>query len=220
MLATRFTKSPTRFSLLLLAILLSSCSRVRVISPLCDPDKSKLDERLCGAWKWSKDNNEDADDTKDVFLIIGKVNKPGVPSGIMKAVLIGLDSENSIDLSASYFSSTRAGDNNYVHLFEEAVFKRATSPAWDKRKIQPFDLYKYAIAGDKLTLWLRVNDDAVEAAVRKGQVKGTIEEKEGNSSKKKIVTLTDGRDLLRFLKNGGDKVIFDESKLVFIRIKQ
>jgi hypothetical protein len=170
MLGNQLRKSSVRLNLLLLALLLSSCSRVRVASPLSDPDKAKPDEQLYGAWRVSeKDAKKGKEDI--FYLFIGKVGWPSVPSGIMKVVAIGLDSENGIDETPFYFFTTFSGDNNYANYFEEDEFKRAKSPAWDKRRLRSFGLLKYEVKGDKLVVWLYVNDDAVEAAVRKGQVK-------------------------------------------------
>ncbi len=210
------TNRPIRFSLLLLALLLSSCSPVAMTTPLADPDKAKPDERLCGIWK---PLNKEANDSDNFFLFIGKVRHPGVPAGIMKTVAIGVDSENYFADISLYFIATSLGGNNYANFFEEAAFNRAKSPDWNKENIKNFLLCKYKIEGDKLMVWLGLDWKAVEAAVRKGELKGTIEKK-GNSKKGVFVTLTDGEEVARFLAKGGDKVFFlEESKVVYSRVK-
>lgn len=211
MLANRFTKSPARLSLLLLPLLLSSCGRVRVISPLSDPEKAKPDERLCGMWKPEKKDDEASE---IAFLFIGKVGLQNSPAGIMKAMAMELDKNNNIRDLSLYFFTTSAADERYANLFGEDVVNPDKSPVWNKKNMRSFLLYKYKIEDHKLTIW-HIDDDAVEVAVRKGQVKGKIEE--GNTT---TVTLTDGEDLLRYLKAGGDKKLFeDKHKQVFVRVK-
>ncbi len=211
----RITGWPTRFSLLLVALLLSSCSRVRVTSPLSDPDKAKPDEQLCGVWK-AVPSNKEVEESGDYFLFIGKVGRGDVPAGIMKGVGIGIDSKKIVGDMPLYFFTTSIGDNNYASLFEKAVFDQTKFPTWNKRNIKEFALYKYKVEGDKLMVWWEKNDDAVEAAVRKGELKGMIEEK----GSPKVITLTNGEDLSRFLAKGGDKLFFlEKSKIVYSRVK-
>lgn len=215
----RVQKRSAQFTLLLLALILSSCGRVRLTSPLTDPDEAKPDERLCGVWK---PKNKKQNDSEDVFLFIGKVGQQGVPSGIMKAVLIGIDSKkNTLNEDSFYFFTTSADDINYANLIVDEPFNRTQCPTWDKRKIEHFALFKYKVGENRLTLW-NIKDDAVEAAIRKGRVKGKIGEQQGKP-KVKIVTLTDGADLLRFLTKGGDKEFFaaedKDALIIFSRVK-
>lgn len=214
----RIAKRLVRFCLLLVALLLSSCGRrVRVASPLSDPDKAKPDEQLCGMWKVVPSDKE-PDDSSNAFLCIGKVGRRDVPSGIMMTIMIYMDAEKKIMAMPMYFFTTSIGDNKYANLFEEAAFDQARTPTWNKRNIKDFILYKYKVEGDKLIVWWdKIDDDAVIAAVRKGELKGTIE---GKGNPNETVTLTDGGDLSRFLSKGGDKKFFhEENKDVFLRVK-
>ncbi len=211
MLANRFVKSSAQLYLLFLAFLLSSCGQVRVTSPLSDPDKAKPDERLCGIWKLAK---TDDNTLKMACLCIGKVGRQNVPAGILKAMAMEIDKNNNIRDMSLYFFTTSAADDRYANVFLDEVIDPCKSPAWNKRNQGSFILYKYKVEEDKLTIW-DMNYDAIEDVVRSGRVKGKIEG--GNT---KTVTLTDGEDLLRYLKGGGDKKLFEENcKRVFLRVK-
>ena len=211
MLANRLVKSPVQLSLLLLALLSSSCGRVRVTSPLSDPEKAQPDERLCGMWK-PENKGDNAPDA--AFLLIGKVGRQDVPAGIMKAMAMEIDKNNKLRDISVYFFTTPAADDTYANLFLEEVVDPANSPVWNKKSMRSFLLYKYKAEEDKLTIW-SMNDDAVEDAVRSGQVKGKIE-----GTNTKTVTFTDGEDLLRYLKGGGDTKLFEEKrKQVYLRVK-
>ncbi len=211
MLANRRMKDPARLFLLLVAILLPSCGRIRVTSPLSDPEKAKPDEQLCGMWKPTE---QDENAPNKGFLLIGKVRVQDVPAGIMKALALEIDANKEIRDLGLYFFTTSAADDSYASFFLENVVDPGTSPVWNKKNMRSFLLYKYKVEEDKLTIW-DMDDDAVEAAVRQGLVKGKIEGKNT-----KTVTLTDGEDLLRYLKEGGDKKLFEEKhKKVFLRVK-
>lgn len=211
MLTNRLLKSPARFMSLLLALGLSSCGWVRVTSPLSDPEKARPDERLCGMWKATE---RDEFSSYSAFLFIGKVGRQGVPAGIMEAMAMETDANKSVRDMSLYFFTTSAADDRYANFFLEEAINPDKTPAWNKKNMRSFVLYKYKVEEDKLTIW-GMNDDGVEDAVRSGQVKGKIEE--GNT---KTVTLTDGEDLLRYLKGGGDKKLFKEDrKQVYLRVK-
>lgn len=91
---------------------------------------------------------------------------------------------------------------------------------------------KYRVEEDRLTIWF-LNRDAAEAAIQKGQLRGTIVDKveregkwEGKwgkfeiASGTKVTTLTDSENLSKFLADGGDKVLFPEKdKTILTRVK-
>jgi hypothetical protein len=190
-------------------------------SPLSDPDTAKPDDQLFGVWRpLKKDNNS----REIVFVLIGKSGRVDAPPGIMKHVCAGIDAKNaiSVDDDNVYFFTTTVGESRYASLFEKTVFDRTKFPKWDKRNIKEYTLVKYKVEMDQLTVWL-MDEDAAEAAIRKGQVKGTVTaEKRGSSDKKKVITLTDGESLSKYLSNGGDKALFpdnEEHKLAFLRVK-
>jgi hypothetical protein len=80
-----------------------------------------------------------------------------------------------------------------------------------------FSHQEYSLENDRLNVWL-ANNEALEDAIIQKELKGTIEEK--GAFKTKSITITDSKDLVRFLTNGGDTKIFtDKTKHVFSRIK-
>jgi hypothetical protein len=189
-------------------------------SPLSDPDKAKPDARLFGAWRPVKEGTKKLHPT---FFFIGKVEHGDAPPGIMKSAWVDFDENNIVRMDeGGYFFTTLIGDSGYANFFEKVVFDRTKFPKWDKRNVKDYVLYKYKIEGDKLTVWI-MDAEATEAAIRKGQVKGTItEEKKRGSDTRKVLTVTDGESLSKFLANGGDKALFpddDEHRLALMRVK-
>jgi hypothetical protein len=219
-----------RLAILLSAFLLSSCAPTFGLKhPLSDPDKAKPDTRLFGVWKACGEKPNAL-----FFLIIGKSGHRDVPPGIMKLILTGINPENIAYAEEFwYFFTTSVGNNSYAHLFDRSVvLDRAKFPIWDKRNIKMYELVKYKIEEDRLIVWF-MSRDAAEAAIQKGQLKGTIEEVKTNERKweekwgkletatlTKVTTLTDAEGLSKFLADGGDKVLFPESdKMIYLRVK-
>jgi len=88
---------------------------------------------------------------------------------------------------------------------------------WEKSRTKEWFLLKYSLENDRLSLWL-VNREALEGAIIRNELKGTVEEK--GALKMKSITISHSKDFVRFLTNGGDKKIFtDKTKQVFSRIK-
>jgi hypothetical protein len=62
-----------------------------------------------------------------------------------------------------------------------------------------------------------MNNKALEEAIGNKELKGIVEEK---GSLFKTITITDSKELVRFLSNGGEMKIFtEETKRTFSRIK-
>jgi hypothetical protein len=161
-----------------------------------------------------KPENKDGNASDNAFLFIGKVGRQDLPVGIMKAMAMETDKNHNIRDMSLYFFTTSAADNRYANLFGDDVVDPAKSPVWNKKNMRSFLLYKYKVEKDKLTIW-GMRDDAVEDAVRSGQVRGRIE---GNNTK--TVTLPDGEALLRYLIGGGDKKLFEEKHTqMYLRVK-
>lgn len=213
MLEHRLMKSPTRFSLLLLALLPSSCSYPGLKRPLSDPDKAKADTRLIGAWRAVEEQSKKR--YPDI-LFIGKSGHRGAPPGIMKFVMSGIDAEDVVITDKGmYFFTSSVGKNDYINCFEGVVLDRSKFLTWDKKNIEMYVIAKYKVEEDKLTIWL-MDKDAVEAAIQKKQVEGTIVK----GKNQKVITLTGGENLSKFMAGGGDKVLFPEKDAIaFTRVK-
>lgn len=213
MLGYRIPKSPIRFGLLMSAFLLSSCGYPALKKPLSDPDNTKPDARLFGVWR-----PEEKDPTKPQpgFVFIGKSGHRGVPLGIMKFLVVGIDENNEIIREEpGYFFTTAVDNKRYLHFFDKSVLDPNKFPVWDQENIKEYTLYRYKIEADKLTIWL-MDSAAVETAIRKGNIDGTIREEKNAKS----ITLAGGDNLSSFLAKGGDKVLFSKQEwLVFKRVK-
>jgi hypothetical protein len=193
---------------------LSSC--LPLDNPLSDPDKAQPDTKLLGAWKGIGKKEQRAG---FALLLISKSGVDDAPPGILKWVASEVDKEKDLRTKIpQYIFPTPLGDNHYLHVINPAGLGigRDQPFTWSNRNLKSYSLFKYQVAEDKLTIW-RGDHKAVEAAIKKGQVQGTI-----NHQKAPAVDLTGGEDLAKFLTNGGDKLFFPakpEYQLEFTRIK-
>lgn len=211
MVGYRIPKSPIRFGLLMSAFLLSSCFYPALKKPLSDPDKAIPDGRLFGVWR-----PEVKDPTKPQpgIFFIGKSGHRGVPLGIMKCLVVSMDRNEIVREDPLYFFISSVDNKRYLHLFDKAVLDPDKFPAWDQENIKEYTLFRYKIEADKLTIW-PMDSDAVETAIRKGKIEGSIREEKNQ----KRITLRGGDNLSRFLADGGDKVLFPKTEWILKRVK-
>jgi hypothetical protein len=204
-----------RFSemvLLLCPFLLTSCAQSR--NPLSDPDHSKPDARLYGQWEF-----RDAKPGEVAYLFVGRVNNQieDAPAGMMFAELLGLDRDQKLSTTGAAFFVTSIGKDNYLSLFLPEQLKTRLPPRWKLADLNAFELWKYAVSDNHLTVWA-MDYDAAAREVKNGQLKGQFTKATigpGN------LTLSNSTaELVRFLKNGGDKILFpDEQSMEFTRAK-
>ncbi len=201
---------------LLAAVFLPSC--VESKHPLSDPDESKSDERLFGAWKVV---DKEAGKGRYGFIFIGKSEYSNAPAGLMTVVSVGNDKDNRVEVKRLFhFFPTRIGREDYANCFDDdPVANKGERPKWDKSCVPRYIFAKYTVEGEHLTVsWM--SPAAAEKAMRSRQLKGTIEERGNWLFKLKWITLTDSQGLSRFLAGGGGKQLFPGTdKMVFVRVK-
>jgi hypothetical protein len=217
--ARRITQLPARFLIVLSATLLSSC--LPLDNPLSDPEKAKPATRLFGAWKVTKARlDEGVKEPEYVSILIGKSGLRNAPPSIMKIVWNEIDKVNNIRTDGPwYFFLTHIGDRSYINLvfLERTEPNGAIPPSWDKRKIKKYGLLKFKLEKDKLAFWWG-DLKAAESAIRKGQLKGAVEEV--GWLKIPITTIAGGEKLSQFLADGGERLLFPEkNKAELSRIK-
>jgi len=196
------------------ALLLPSCV---LRNPLSDPDQSKPDERLLGAWKIvDGDLDKYLKPGSYGFIFIGKAEYVNAPTGLMTVVSVSNKPDHKIEAwRAVDFFPTRVGGSSYANCLEDEPRSADRPVKWDKARVKGYTLMKYTVERDKLTVCM-MDRDAVEKAVRSGRVKGTIEEHWLFNG----VALDGGPDLLPFLTREGDKLLFPDIKtMVFERAK-
>ncbi len=178
--------------------------------PLSDPDKAKSDERLFGAWKVDDPDKK----LRDYWIVvIGKPDLQGAPAGILKFVSLGSGDNDKLKIDSACFFITSLGTENYANILNHDFMEKNSPETWEKARTKNWFLLKYSLENDRLNVWL-ANNEALEEAIIQKELKGTIEEK--GAFKTKSITITDSKDFVRFLTNGGDKKIFtNKSKQVF-----
>jgi hypothetical protein len=197
--------------LLFLTAILPGCV---LKEPLSNPDEAKPDERLFGAWKFE---GPDKKQREYWILAIGKAELRGAPPGILKAIEISNDGHEKIQVRDYYFFATFLGKENYANILGEVFSEKDKPKSWEKIPAKEWLLVRYAVADDRLTMWL-MNGGEAKIAITRGELKGSIEEK--GFLKIESTRMAGGKDLASFLSNGGHKKLFtDETKQVFSRIK-
>jgi hypothetical protein len=201
----------------LTVFLLPSC----VDKPLSDPDKAKPDERLYGTWKAV---GKQFSPLRYEIVCIGKSSQEGAPAGIMSFVDVENDPQDRLRVRGpTSFFTTSVGKATYANLCMEDLelgpLVSRSAARWDKGKIKAYALLKYLVEADKLTV-RSLSADAAEEAIKKGNVKGTVERK--GFLKLRELRLDGAEGLRSYLLKGGDEVLFpnkEELTGVFTRVK-
>jgi hypothetical protein len=198
---------------LILASGLPGCKCV-LKEPLSNPNEAKGDKQLFGAWKIDLPGKEPKDYD---MIVIGNADLRGAPAGLLKLVNVSNNGEEKINIGINFFFTTFLGTENYANFLDQDFLEKGSPQTWEKAKEKNWYLLKYSVVNDRLNIW-HMDDQALDEAITKKELKGTVEEK--GDLKIKSITITDSKHLLRFLSNGGDKKIFtDKTKHVFSRIK-
>ena len=197
-----------RITILLLAGAMPSC--VALEHPPIDPKQAKPDERLFGAWKAVPDET----DGRYWNVFVGRPQGT-VLSGMMEAVSISNDRRETIKRDAMAFFQVPLGRANYAVMVEEDLGEGQQTKK--PRRSPQYSLLKYAVDGDRLTVWT-TDDNALEDAVNRGKLKGTVT-KGGIIEWKSVVITETGDNLLRFLKEHQDSLFVRKPMAVFTKCK-
>ena len=202
-----------RFAIFVTFLCLPSCVESKY--PISDPDQSKLDLRLVGAWR---DVDKESARAREGFLFIGRAAYAKCPPGLMTVLLVGHNKDKTVHVKRLMdFFPTRLGQENYANCFQGySVPGSDVGPRWDRSRVGNYVFMKYAVQGDRLTVW-KMSAAAAEATVSKRQLAGLIEER--GLLKWKTILLTDDRALSRFLMGHGGRVLFpDAERMCYTRI--
>jgi hypothetical protein len=197
-----------RITVLLLAGAMPSC--VALEHPPIDPSQAKTDERLFGVWKALPDEM----DGGYCYLFVGRPQAKA-PSGMMEAITISNDRRETIKRDATAFFQVPLGQANYAVMVEEDMEEGQQRKK--PRRSPQYSLLKYAVEGDRLTVWA-MDGNAVEDAVKRGKLKGTVT-KGGIIEWKSVVITETGDNLLRFLKEHQDSLFVRKPMFVFTKCK-
>ena len=195
---------------------------------LSDPGAAKPEPVLYGSWYRESLKDKPARQRWSAFLHVGQAGKikndardgnfessravgpamakdPKTFQGLMRAVWVQRSAEGAVHSYSWLFFPTRIGDHWYANI----PFYR------DDGTREGYRIARFDLSGDKLALSLGIPEDQCKKAISNGKIRGNIPQK-GDPR------LTDSSEnLRRFLKNGGDALLFpDEQKLVFRRLKR
>jgi len=190
-----------------LLFLLAGCT-LDSASPLGDPDKAKVDERVLGKWRIM---NKEA---LVHSLRAEKLSAAGYPAGTLKLTLGhgGPESENHL-----LAFCTELKGRTYVHLCGTMVAVSEPLPAWDKVR-GTLSILKYAVAGEMLTLY-QLNASPLDMAVAKGELKGELRNPGGKFNIGPEYRVTDTTANLAQFVADADEKLFSGPKGVFTRVK-
>jgi hypothetical protein len=145
-----------------LCLLLTGCGDSK--NPLSDPQASKPDERLVGAWRWDDSN-----------FHVGHAGKK-FPNSMMR-VAIAKNKKGKPELSEQLliFPSV-VKHKTYLNVIDEKGYqdKFSQDKGWNAEAVDCYWILKYQVDGDKLLVW-PIDLTAKQQAIRDGRIKGVIE---------------------------------------------
>src|SRR5262249_7551518 len=154
-------------------------------------EQAKTDARFFGAWK-------SMDEQKTNYYFFGKTGFADVPAGLLTVVVASYDREFHTVTGAKvgYFFTTSVGDVIYGNL----AFTENDREPWAKASARGYLFVKCTFDGERLTIQT-MNETATAAAIKKGHLKGTV-------TKTQVMLTDTTENLVRFLRDGGDKILF------------
>ncbi|MBM4055503.1 MAG: hypothetical protein FJ264_12745 [Planctomycetes bacterium] len=168
--------------LLAAVCILSSCTPAEFDKPLSDGKDAVIDRDLIGMWKGEKDD-------VDCYLVFGASDE----TKQMDLICVGNEKGKGADAMTFTAFPTYSKKNRYLNI-RKAV--QISPENFGDNKIKYSDTYhiaKYEIHRNNLKLWY-LDDDAVNEAIKKGMLQGTLNGQKG--------TLADSTEnILKFLDN-------------------
>ena len=143
-----------KFTIILIAFLLSACAPVVSLNPLSEP--ADANKQLEGIWKLSSDED-------NVFVHIGRTCK-----NEMLALSVEHKENGTLDISKIPFFLTISGADNYINIKLQDINDDMT----DGYEGYIFEKYTF-IDKDTLRLYM-LDTQELTAAVQTGQLKGQI----------------------------------------------
>jgi hypothetical protein len=176
-------KTTTRVWAVLLALV--SCAPPRADHPLSDPKTAKVDAKLVGSWRGTKEGDV-------VFFHVMEKE-----AGLIDAVLVGTDSKKGAIVITLEGFTTELGGKKYLNLRPKTA-KTEYGEGWNVSDRYLFVLY--SVANGALSLSM-MDDDIVKAAVTAGKLEGEV--KDGD-----VVLTSDTPKLAEFVKGADSAKLF------------
>jgi hypothetical protein len=175
-------------AVLLLGLLLAGCPES--VHPITDPAKAAADPALHGAWHGTFDDEE-------IYLHVG----PG-ERGMTKATLVEYGKEAKIKTERYLAFPSAVGRLALLNV------RRVDEP----ERSRGYTLFKYRVAGGKLTLWM-LSYAAARDDIKAGKLTGKAEDGPFGET---LITAPSA-ELAKYLQEGDPARLFDKP-LVFNRV--
>lgn len=135
--------------------------------PLSDPQKAKIEDRAVGTWRATINTNQ-------YYLHAGTGNIVG-KSDWMELVLVHPGEKPSFYVHHKIGFVSVIGGQNYFNVANLSVLPtqlRGSKPAELAAAVERYDILKYEVNGDTMTVWA-ADQKVVKAAIEAGKIKGT-----------------------------------------------
>lgn len=184
-------------AVLLLCLLAASCGPALSTKPLSKDKIGQVDKKLLGTWR-----SVPGDSPDEIYLHIGRDHSKDMQDHLVIAMI---ERKHDDGIFPSFFGgySTDDGERSYLSLrmfdFEETSYSKE------------YLLFKYAMDGDALSIWM-LRSEAAKELIEKKALKGKL-----NVGKDKKPTLTDtAPNILKVVRGRDD---FFELYATFDKIK-
>ena len=150
---------------------------------------------------------------KKDYLVIGKAwlqPDNGAPKGLMKSQRIELSQDSKLGGDERFFVTTKIGDENYAMFIDNNLVDYSIHKKFDFSKQKHFQIVKYRVTANELEI-RQINLDEMSKVIKKGLLRGTLVDGESP------VVTDSTENVIRFLKGGDSKNLFDDSGLVKAR---
>jgi hypothetical protein len=184
-------------------------------TPVSDPEKAKVDQRLLGVWRTK------GEDGSVTYYHIGLAGGK-LPNGILRAWTITHRKDGTLEtimggIMSSFLFSSEVGKSQFLNVVAVSgipeVLKMERS-GWKSKVVESYYIAKYQIEGDTLTLE-SPNYKVLQKAIQIGKIKGHIQENDIDD----VAVLTDtSEDLARFLTDSENAKLFSD-KTSYQRVK-
>lgn len=190
------------------SLLLTSCFDTR--NPLSDPQKSKADERLSGAWRFRGENGEMN------YYHIGHAGEK-LPASVMRVFFVQHRTDGTMQSGELLIFPTSIGDKMYLNAAEANPSQLALleEKGWTDEAINKYLILRYQITGDVLTLQL-IDQEAKKRAVEAGKIKGMSEKDQDGNIRVHFTDTTE--NFAKFVAEAGDD-LFSKDVLRLERVK-
>ncbi|HEV2946602.1 MAG TPA: hypothetical protein VGX70_04460 [Gemmataceae bacterium] len=144
---------------------------------MSNPVDAKPNKELFGAWKIDLPDKGPKDYG---IVVVGNADLRGAPASVLKFVSLSSNNEDKINIGGSYFFTTSLATENYANILNQSFMEKDSPQTWDKARVGNWNLLKYSVDKDRLTIWF-MNNKALEEAIGNKELKGIVEEKSAMS---------------------------------------